>query len=176
MQGPVRGGGAQALDMLGVASIVVSCGALAAGYALAGWSIASGLPAAIGALWLVFRKRNSTRVGDIGLIAATGAAAVGVMLDAGAAWMLVGLVAALTAWDLEAFGRWLQDCPIADEARALQRTHLQRLLVADLLGLGLGLLALQLRMRLRLAVLVLLGAVLAIGLSRVVRYLRRQAE
>jgi hypothetical protein len=98
------------------------------------------------------------------------------MLGAGSAWMLVGLVAALTAWDLEAFGRWLQDCPAVDEARALQQTHLQRLLVADLLGLGLGLLALQLRMRLRLGFLVLLGVVLAIGLSRVVRYLRRQAE
>ena len=161
---------------VGFVSIAVAGGALAGGYALAGRPVESALSASVAILWLILHRRGVTWAAQFGLVAAAGAAATGMMLGAGSAWMLVGLVAALTAWDLEAFGRWLQHCPAVDEARALQQTHLQRLLVADLLGLGLGLLALQLRMRLRLGFLVLLGVVLAIGLSRVVRYLRRQAE
>lgn len=162
--------------IVGLVSIAVSGGALAGGYALAGRPVESALSAVVAIVWLILHRRGVTFAGDFGLIATTGAAAIGMMLSAGSAWMLVGLVAALTAWDLEAFGRWLQDCPAVDEARALRRTHLRRLLVVDLLGLGLALLALQLSVRLRLGVLVLLGVVLAIGLSRVVRYLRRQAE
>jgi len=104
------------------------------------------------------------------------AAGIGVLLDVGAGWMLVGLVATLTAWDLAAFSVWLKDCPTAGEARALVRVHLQRLLVADALGLGLALVALELRVRPRLGILLLLGLVLAVGLSQLVRYLRRQTE
>jgi len=162
--------------IVGLVSIVVSGGALAGGYALAGRPAESALSAVVAIFWLILRQHKVTWGGDLGLVAATAAATIGMMLGVGSPWMLVGLVAALTAWDLDAFVRWLQDCPNADEAGALQRTHLQRLLVADLLGLGLGLLALQLHLRLRLGVLVLLGLVLAVGLSRAVRYLRRQAE
>lgn len=157
-------------------SIVAAGGALAAGYALGGRLAASVLGAAVAIGWLLLRRRRGAWVGNAGLVACAAAAAAGTMLDVGSAWMLLCLVAALTAWDLDAFSRWLQDCPSSAGAQALQRRHLQRLLAVDVLGLGLGLVALRLHLRLRLGILLLLGLILAVGLSRIVRRLRRPPE
>lgn len=163
------------LRLVGALSIVAAGAALATGYALAGSAVGAAVGAALALAWLFLRQRSGAWPGDAGLVSCAGAAAVGMLLDAGPAWMLVALISALTAWDLDAFGRWLRGCPAAGEALSLQRRHLQRTLALDLLALGLGLLALQLHIRLRLGVLILLGLILAVGLSRVVAALRRQA-
>jgi hypothetical protein len=170
------GGGARTVGLSSSVSVAVAGVALATGYALARRPIWTGVIAVAALLWLLLQSRGSAKLGELGLIAGVSAAGIGVLFDVGAGWMLVGLVATLTAWDLAAFSVWLQDCPTADEARALVRVHLQRLLVADALGLALALVALQLRVRPRLGILLLLGLVLAVGLSQLVRYLRRQTE
>lgn len=161
--------------LVGALSIVAAGAALAAGYALAGRAVGALVGAALALAWLFLRQRSGAWLCDAGLVSCAAVAAVGMLLDAGPAWMLVALIAALTAWDLDAFCRWLRDCPTAGEALSLRRRHLQRTLALDLLALGLGLLALELHIRLRLGVLILLGLLLAVGLSRVVAALRRQA-
>jgi hypothetical protein len=134
------------------------------------------LIACAGGLWLVFLLRGSALAGAIGLMGCTGVAAAGLLLGFGAGWMLVGVVGALSAWDLAAFARWLEACPPGDARKALEKQHLLRLLVADAVGLGLALVALQARVQLRLGLVLLLGIVLMIGLTRAVGYLRRLAE
>ncbi|HNS50327.1 MAG TPA: hypothetical protein PKO09_04010 [Anaerolineae bacterium] len=161
--------------MVGTLSIVAAGAALTTGYALADRVAGAIAGASLALAWLLLRQRSGAWLCDTGLIASAAAAAAGMLLDARPAWMLIALIAALTAWDLDAFARWLHDCPTAAEAQSLERRHLQRTLALDLLALGLGLLALELHIRLRLGLLILLGLILSLGLSRVVVALRRQA-
>lgn len=164
------------LGTLRSVSVGVAAGSLAVGYALAGRPVWAASIATAGVLWLVLQSRGRAWAGDAGLIGSAGVAAAGLLLDLGAGWMLVGLVGALSAWDLAAFSRWVQDSPEAGEAKALERQHLQRLLLADAIGLGLAMLALQVRIRLRFGLVLLLGVGLMVGLSQAVRYLRRLTE
>jgi hypothetical protein len=96
-------------------------------------------------------------------------------LDLAAGWMLVGLVSALSAWDLSAFARWLERVQTAEKAKVLLREHLRRLLVVDVIGVLLAGAALFLRLRLSLGLMLLLGLVLFLGVSRAVTFLRRES-
>jgi hypothetical protein len=164
------------LGALGLLSVGVAAGSLAAGYALDGRTAWAALIGLGGVLWLVLLLRGSVPAAAAGLIGSAVAAAAGLLLDLGAGWMILGLVGALSAWDLAAFDLWLRDCPTADGARSLEREHLQRLLLTDALGLGLALLTLRARVELRLGLVLLLGLGLMLGLSRAVRYLSRLPE
>jgi hypothetical protein len=154
-------------------SVGAAVGSLAAGYALGGRPAWAALIACAGILWLLFLLRGSAPAGAVGLIGCAGVASAGLMLDLGPGWMLVGMLGALSAWDLAAFALWMQDCPASGGAKVLERQHLLRLLLADAIGLGLALVALQIRIQLRLGFVLLLGVALMIGLTRAVRYLRR---
>ena len=109
----------------------------------------------------------------MGLIGCTVMAAIGLWLDLTTGWMLLALVAALTAWDLDHLGRRLQSAGSEEQSRSLERRHLQRLLAVDAVGLLLAILALEIEFRLRLTVALLLGLLAVVGLSQVVGLLRR---
>ncbi len=155
-------------------SVGVATAFLVAGYALGGRPIGVLPLLTLAALWFAGRHRGWQWVDGTGLLGYTGAAAAGMALGLGAGWMLAGLVAALSAWDLAAFAAWLQGVQPADKAKALVRRHLGQLLIVDAVGLLLAGVALYVRLRLSLAVLLLLGLVLILGVSRAVSFLRRE--
>jgi len=155
-------------------SIGLATAFLVAGYALGGRSIGVLPLLALAALWLTGRHRGWQWVDSAGLLGCSGAAAAGMGMGLGAGWMLAGLVAALSAWDLAAFAAWLQGVEPADKAKPLVRRHLGQLLIIDAVGLLLAGVALQLRLRLSLALMLLLGLVLILGVSRAVSFLRRE--
>jgi hypothetical protein len=155
--------------------IGLATASLLAGYAL-GRSPAGVLSVLVlGVSWLAGQRRGWLWVDDAGLAVYSGAAAAGMWLGLGAGWMLVGIGAALSAWDLAAFVRWLRDLRPAEKATPLLRRHLGRLLVVDALGLLLAGVALEMRLRLSLALMLLLGVVLVVGVSWAVRFLRRES-
>jgi hypothetical protein len=129
----------------------------------------------LGALWLGAEWLGWSRADAVGLVGCAGVAAVGMWLDLAAGWMLVGLVWALSAWDLFAFARWVTGVQAAEKAKVLLWEHLRRLFVVDVVGVLLASAALAMRLRLGLALMLLLGLVLFLGVSRAISFLRRES-
>jgi hypothetical protein len=161
---------------LALASTAVGAAALALGYGLGGPWIGVGLILAVGWLWLAGQWRGWGWVASSALVLLVGTAAFGLWLGLGTAWMLVSVVAALSAWDLDHFTQRLKRAGRVEGARALERTHLWRLLAVDGLGFTLGALALGLRIQFGFGAALVLGLLAVWGLSRVVGFLRREGD
>jgi hypothetical protein len=163
-------------ERLAPVSIGLAAGAMAVGYALEGLWVGTLVSAVMGAAWLAGHWRRWGWITSVALPLSAGAAAIGLWLDVGSGWMLAGLVAALTAWDLEHFVQSLRSVDRVDHARELERSHLRRLLVVDGLGMALAALALRIRVRIGFGIMALLSLLLILALSRVVRYVRHEAN
>jgi hypothetical protein len=90
--------------------------------------------------------------------------------------MLVGVVAALAAWDLDCFVWRMRAAGRVEDAGFLEQHHLQRLLTVSGAGLILGAVALSLRIRLGFAAAFLLAFLAVLGLSRVIGFLQREGD
>ena len=161
---------------LALASTALAAAALALGYGLGGTWIGTGLILLVGLLWLAGQWRRWGWVASPALVLFVGTAAFGLWLGLGAGWMLAGVVAALSAWDLDHFAQRLKRAGRVEGARALERGHLGRLLAVDGLGLALGALALGLRIQFGFGAALVLGLLAVWGLSRVVGFLRREGD
>lgn len=154
----------------------VATGVPALAFALAGlWAGAVGA-LLLGISWLALDGLRWRWLSSTGLILCTGLAGIGITLGLPAMGMLVSLLAALTAWDLDDLRQALESDASLQRAAAMQRQHLQRLLTVDVLGLVLGLVALQVRTRLTLGLALLLGLLAILGLSRAIAFLRRESD
>ena len=150
--------------------------ALALGYILGSLWLWLGLTIVLGLLWLVGQWRAWSWLDSPMLVTFAALAGLGVFLRVSPFLMLFSLVSSLAAWDLSQAGyRFRQANHITDEA-LLQRTHLRRLGTVAVLGLLLGSLTLSLQLQLNLGWAIGLGALVIIGLSRVVRGVRREGE
>lgn len=158
-------------------AIVLTASTLALGHGLASspmglWS-GQVLAALLCAVWLAGTWRAWAWTPTAGLVLAIGLAAYGLYREAGAGWMLGGVVAALTAWDLDCFVRTINGIDQIANQSQHERQHLLRLLVVDASSLLLGSAALLLRTRLSLALVVALGLLVVLGLNRAIGFLRR---
>jgi hypothetical protein len=88
--------------------------------------------------------------------------------------MLVGVVVALVAWDLDRFTWRMRAAGRVEGVDALERRHLWRLLIVAGSGLFLGAAALSVKIRLGFVVAFLLAFLAVLGLSRVVGFLQRE--
>lgn len=158
------------------ASIVLATFALALGYGLGELWAPALLVVAVGGLWLLGLWRRLRWMAWVGLFLFAGGAAAGLLQGLGAGWMLFGLVAALTAWDLDDFLHRLESVERVEGQRGLELAHLRRLLVVNGLGLLLASVALGLRLDLGFGAVLLLGGLAILGLSRVVVFLRHESE
>ena len=156
---------------IGLAAIV-----LAIGYAVGGvWKI-SLILLAMGVLWWIGQKRHWNLFAPVALLGFVVAAAVGLWMGLPAGWMLVGVVAALSAWDLDHFARRLRSVERVEMRPALERLHLRRLVSVDGLGLLLAGMALGVQYKFSFDVALVLGLVAVVGLSQMVSYLRRESD
>jgi hypothetical protein len=142
--------------------------ALAAGYAVQALWFGAGLVLLIGLVWVVGDRRGWDWVAEPCLAGWLGLAAFGAWWGAISGWMLIGLVAALAAWDLRHFDMRLRDGGIAP-ANELTRAHLRRLALVAGAGLLCGAIALGIRFDLTFGWALLAGALAVIGLSRLLR-------
>lgn len=136
-------------------------------------SLGAGL---LGCLWLALDGLSWRGLSSTGLVLCTGLAGAGVALGLPAAGMLISLLAALTAWDLDDLRQALESDASVQREAILKRQHLQRLLLVDLLGLVLGLVALQVSIELTLGLALLLGLATILGLNRAIAFLRRESD
>jgi hypothetical protein len=158
------------------ASAVLAALVLALGYGLNELWGGVAVAVAVGGFWLAGQWRRWEWVASAGLVVWIGVAALGLVLGVRGGWMLVGVVTALVAWDLDRFVWRVRAAGRVEDADALERRHLRRLLAVGGTGLLLGVIAFSLRIRLGFAVAFLLALLALWGLSRVVGFLRREGD
>lgn len=108
------------------------------------------------------------------VVLVSGAAATGAWLGLDPYLLLLGLIAALSAWDLDAFSRQVQDTDAVKPA--LEGRHLRRLLVVDGIGLVSAGLALTVQVRLSFGLAMAVAIAALVGLSRAIGFLRRDGH
>jgi hypothetical protein len=164
------------ISKLSLVSIGLTTFALALGYGLGGLWAGGALVAALGLFWLLGHRAGWGWMASAMLILFVGAAAVGTWLGVGAGWTSLGVVAALSAWDLDHFARRLRDPGRIVGARELERRHLWRLLIVDGAGLLLAAVALGIKLKYGLGVALLLGLLAVLSLSRAIGFLSREGR
>jgi hypothetical protein len=164
------------ISKLSLVSIGLATVALALGYGLGGLWAGALLVAALGLLWLLGQRAGWGWVASAMLVLFVGAAAVGIWLGVGAGWTLPGVVAALSAWDLDHFARRLGGAGRVEGARELERRHLRQLLIVDGAGLLLGAVALGIKLKYGLGVALLLWLLAVLSLSRAIGFLSREGR
>jgi len=102
----------------------------------------------------------------VGLIGAGCIGGGGILLGAHSAWMLAGVLLSLLAWDLIGFQTRLSFASAVNDAKLLERNHLQRLGVLTAMTITLYLLTAFIRVELGLWWLILLAFVMTLGLIR----------
>jgi len=158
--------------LIGIAATTL---ALSLGYGLAReWPTAL-LTVGAGAVWAVGVWRNRPRVISAGLVAFVGLSALGVSLEFNPFWMLLTTTAALVAWDLANFAGRITQANLEVDIPDLQQQHVRRLSLVAGGGLLLGAAALGLQINLTFGRAVLLGLLLAVSLSWLVRRSRRSS-
>jgi hypothetical protein len=143
--------------------------ALALGYAGQALWAGVGVDVAIGLLWLVGDWRSLDWRADPCLAGWVGMAAFGAWQGLPAGWMLIGLVAALAAWDLGHFAMRLRGVGAITEFAELTRAHLRQLAFVVGAGLLLGGIALGIRVELTFGWAILTAALAIIGLRSLIR-------
>lgn len=157
-------------------SIALAASALALGYGLNGSWGGVILIAATGFLWLVGQQREWRWTALCGLVCYVVMAAIGMGMRLWSGCLLIGVVGALSAWDLDHFAWRLRKSGQVENAHALERRHFQRLLIVGSAGLLLGAIALGIRIEFSFGVGLLLAALATFGLTRAIGSLKRQSD
>ncbi|MBN1922221.1 MAG: hypothetical protein JW892_13320 [Anaerolineae bacterium] len=146
---------------------VLAVGAPAIGAALQGvWILALGF-GVLGLFWIGFSLRY--RLMGLAFALCIAGIAFAAVLDVGIGWLLVGIMAALAAWDLEAFGARMAGVARIEHEHALVRDHLRQLGLVCGAGLLLATLASLVRIRLSFGVALVLASIAVLGLGYVLR-------
>jgi hypothetical protein len=158
-----------ALLAIGVAALL-----LALAYAIAGRWIGTLAAVLVGAAWLAGVWRELPNVSGVGLAGAAIVAAAGPSQGAPAPVLLLGMVAALVAWDLARFAARLRAAGEVADAAAFERAHLRSVGAVAGVGLALGGLALVLRVAISFGWVIFFGVVAIVALGQLVRTLQRE--
>jgi hypothetical protein len=136
--------------------------------------------ALLGALPLILPRHGQRPwAAPLALVGFVGLAAVGLQLDLAAGWMLLAVVAALCAWDLEHLEERLSHPGYAGSQaahRAMEKGHLRRLMSVATVGFFLGSAALLVQARITFLPAVLLSLLALLGLSWLVSFFRAWGE
>lgn len=157
-----------------LAAVILSAGALAAGYAVNAAPVWLGLIGLLALAWLAAEWRGWGGLASVAFVLCVALAAAGVLLGRNAAWMATAVTLGATAWALGGYVRRVSRLPHVEARDDRARRFTLRLLALDTLGAVLLAAALGLRVELPFAAAVVLGAALLYGLSRVVGHLRRE--
>jgi hypothetical protein len=142
--------------------------ALALGYASQALWAGAGICLAIGLLWLGSRLRGWDWAADPCLAGWAGMAAFGAWQGLPASLLLLAVVAALAAWDLDHFAARLRCAGVIAQRAELGRAHLRQLAIVAGIGLLLGAIALSLRVDLTFGWAILIATLAIFSLSRMI--------
>ena len=156
--------------------IALAAMGLGTGYALVGiWSGVI-LTLILGAAWIITLRLDVDWISSLGFALVLILGVTGIWLGLNPFWPVLSALAALGAWDVDAFHR--RQKLVFERAHALQmeRIHLRRLVIALLFGFILAAFALLVQARFSFALAVTLGLSALFGLSRLIAHLRGEGN
>jgi hypothetical protein len=157
-------------------STVLTVGLLTWGYAMGeAWSWVP-LIIAVGALWLAGQRYRWHWMTSWALVFCVSFAAAGMWAALNEGLMLGGVLAALSAWDLDHFAQQLRSVEQDERTPLLERRHIVRLLLVDVVGLLVTGAAFRIDLEFGLGIAFLLGLLAIVGLSRTISFLRRESD
>ncbi len=155
--------------------LFIAVAALAVAFALGGSIVLALVVILTGGFWAYANQRDVHGLEFLILMALTMACVALFFWFSAPIWLpLVAMIAALGAWDLDYFLQRLKVASHDGISPRLGIEHLKRLGIAEGLGLLLGIVGMTMRAQISFWVAVGLALVTAIGLSQLVRYLRKQ--
>lgn len=161
------------IDRARLGAIMLSTVLLALSYGAWGsWITAVGI-AVVGLLWLLRLPLGRAGLASVGLLIFAVFAGYEVWVGLPAIGMLLALVLALAAWDLDRFARRLRSADFVEHEPELVRAHLMRLGGVCGLGLLFGGAATAIRLDLGFWWTLFLALLAVIGLQQALRSLRR---
>ncbi len=153
--------------------ILLSTLGLGLGLVLAGNGILAPAVAILGILWIISIRREWKRITSLPLVVYVAISAYATWQGSPPGLLLLTLVLALSAWDLESMRVRFRSVKPDAVDKGIEGRHLIRLGVLDGIGILLGSLALVFRISLNFLLEFVLGIVIAYGLSQLVLFLRR---
>ncbi|MFC1892015.1 hypothetical protein ACFLZT_06445 [Thermodesulfobacteriota bacterium] len=129
------------------------------------------LISAVGLVWLAGQYYQWRWAGYIGMIFFMVMSARGFLLEIPSLWLLLCTVLALTAWDMNMFLARINFAGLAVKRSYLEKSHFKKLAVTACTGFILGALTLTLDLTIGFGWLILLGIVLILCMSRLIRIL-----
>jgi len=169
-------GPAVRIDRLAYLAVAAAGAALSIGTVISDRPVLAALSALVSLMWLASRRRDWRGVATFAFSGSIGLAAMGMLVGALAPAMLIGVAAALAAWDLGHFFDRTRNVARIDDREAFFAAHLRRLGVVMGLGLPLGLLALGIRVQIDFGWALALGALAVFGLTQALRFLLRESD
>jgi len=157
-------------------AIVGAAGGLAAAYLLHGWWPLALPIAAVGLVWGWGSRRGRSGPADLGLLLLVVAAGGGLWLGLAAWESFLGVVLALSAWDLDHLHRQLRDVPRTAATARLERGHLLRLLAVAAASAAVAGVTLAFRLQLGTGLTALLGVLVVCGIGEAVAFFRRESD
>ncbi len=161
---------------LAYGSIAIAALGLAVGCTLAGKELLAPVVTILGIVWMVAVMRQWFVVSEIAMVIFISGAVYGTWQGFLPGLMLVVLVASLSAWDLVSMLARFKKVKRESIGEGIERRHLIRLAAVDGLGLVSGAAGLLIRTRLNFVMIVLLGLIVAIGLSQLLFRLQQSRE
>jgi len=156
-----------------IGCILLSTLGLALGLILAGSEFLAPVVAILGIFWIVSVQREWKRIASPALFIYVAATAYAAWQGSPPGLMLMTLIFALSAWDLESMRSRFRMVKADAVDNGIEQRHLIRLVTLDGIGILLGSMALVFRITLNFALELILGVVIAYGLSQLVLFLRR---
>jgi hypothetical protein len=153
-------------------SIVLAASSLGLAYGLGGLWIPTAGMAAVGLLGILGQRANKSGMTEVAVALFVVAATAGAVLNLSMLVLVVGVIAALSAWNLDGLARELASVDAVKHQRVLQESYLKRLLLVDGLSFLLAAAAATVRLRLSFSIALLVALVGLVGLSRVLRFIR----
>ncbi len=150
--------------------------ALVTGYAIGGYWIWTLPILGLAVLGLLGQRRGLKWAASMELLLFVGLAVIGIRQALSFGLMLLGMIAALAAWDIDHFQQRMEDVVRVDQREDMERKYLRRLLIIETSGALLAFTAVSLTVTFSFGSALLLGLLAVVGLSRTIQFLRRESD
>ena len=145
-------------------------------YAINQFWIASFLITALGILWMVGYLKGWKWQASVMFTLFLGASAIGLWLNLPQWLILLSMVGAISAWDLDHFTQRLRYARLVEERFNLEKYHIKRLFVVNLFSLFLSVIAFNVEVKLGFGAILLLGMIAVLGLNQVIIFLKGKSS
>ena len=143
-------------------------------YATNQFWIASLLIATLGIFWMVGYLKDWKCQASVMFTLFIGASAIGLWLNLPQWLILLSMVGVISAWDLDHFTQRLRYAGLVEERFNLEKYHIKRLFIVNLLSLLLSVIAFNVEVKLGFGAILLLGMIAVLGLNQVIFFFKRE--